>query len=152
MGRDRLRQCDDLVARRTDKKLEIVRHPAHARCARDPRGASRAEIARSSLGEDKAGSADGPRAKWSLTNARTLRRGALHDLRRTASTVMHELGRAASYRRGGLGPHRGHKGGVSGVYNKAAYRTEKAAALALWAEHVLALVEGRPAKIVSLRA
>jgi hypothetical protein len=48
-----------------------------------------------------------------------------------------------------LGHISGHKGGVSGVYNKAAYLTEKASALALWAEHVLAVVEGRPAKIVS---
>ena len=46
----------------------------------------------------------------------------------------------------------GHKGGVAGVYNRATYSTEKAAALALWAEHVLAVIEGRPAKVVSLRA
>ena len=77
----------------------------------------------------------------------------LHDLRRTVSTVMHD--------RLAVQPHiveavlnhiSGHKGGVAGVYNRAAYAAEKAAALALWAEHVLAVVEGRPAKIVSLRA
>ena len=51
-----------------------------------------------------------------------------------------------------LGHISGHKGGVSGVYNKAAYRTEKAAALALWAEHLTALVGDRPSKIVALRA
>lgn len=76
----------------------------------------------------------------------------LHDLRRTASTVMHELGVQPHIVEAVLNHISGHKGGVSGVYNKAAYRTEKAAALALWAEHVLALVEGRPAKIVSLLA
>jgi hypothetical protein len=37
----------------------------------------------------------------------------------------------------------GHRGGVAGVYNRAAYSAEKAAALALWAEHVLAVVENR---------
>ena len=30
----------------------------------------------------------------------------------------------------------GHKGGVAGVYNRAAYEPEKRAALDRWAEHV----------------
>ena len=73
----------------------------------------------------------------------------LHDLRRTMSTVMHdELG---------VAPHiveailnhvtgvpaigaPGHRVGVSGVYNRASYAREKAAALALWADHLVALL------------
>ena len=112
-----------------------------------------AEIAHSSLEEDKADSAVGPRAKWSLTGARTLRLGACMICRRTVSTGMHDhLAVQPHIVEAVLGHISGHKGGVSGVYNKAAYRTEKAAALALWAEHVLAVAEGRPAKVVSLRA
>jgi hypothetical protein len=38
----------------------------------------------------------------------------------------------------------GHKGGIAGVYNRANYAAEKAAALARWDEHVTCLVEGRP--------
>ncbi len=43
------------------------------------------------------------------------------------------------------------KGGVAGIYNRFEYSEEKRAALARWADHVLGLVEGRPAKVVSLR-
>ena len=46
----------------------------------------------------------------------------------------------------------GHKGGVAGVYNKATYEKEKRAALDLWADHVMALAEGRNANVVPLRA
>ena len=76
----------------------------------------------------------------------------VHDLRRTASTVMHGLGVQPHVVEAVLGHISGHKAGVAGVYNRATYSAEKAAALALWAEHVLAVVEGRPAKVVSLRA
>jgi hypothetical protein len=37
----------------------------------------------------------------------------------------------------------GHKAGVAGIYNKAAYAEEKAAALELWARHVDRLVSGK---------
>ena len=65
---------------------------------------------------------------------------------------MHELGVQPHIVEAVLGHVSGHKAGVAGVYNKAAYAAEKAAALALWAEHVLAIVEGRAAKVVSFRA
>jgi len=45
----------------------------------------------------------------------------------------------------------GHKAGVAGVYNRASYAGEKRQALDLWAEHVLALAEGRAANVVPLR-
>jgi integrase len=76
----------------------------------------------------------------------------LHDLRRTVSTRMNgELGIAPHIVESVLA-HVGHKSGVAGVYNKAAYTNEKRQALAQWCEHVLAIVEDRPAKVVSLRA
>jgi hypothetical protein len=46
----------------------------------------------------------------------------------------------------------GHKAGVAGVYNRATYLPEKTAALNRWAEHVQAIVTGKPAKVVPLRA
>jgi hypothetical protein len=44
----------------------------------------------------------------------------------------------------------GHKHGVHGIYNRATYEPEKARALALWAEHVVAVVDGRKSKVVPL--
>ena len=44
----------------------------------------------------------------------------------------------------------GHKAGVAGTYNLAAYPAEKKAALERWAAHVEGLVTARPTKIVPL--
>jgi hypothetical protein len=49
----------------------------------------------------------------------------------------------------------GHKRGVAGTYNRARYSKEKSAALTRWADHLLAIVEGRLAAetvVVPLRA
>ena len=76
----------------------------------------------------------------------------LHDLRRTLSTRMHdELGIAPHIVEAVLNHVSGHKGGVAGVYNRAAYAKEKAIALARWAEHLMAIVSGRGSNIVALR-
>jgi integrase len=88
----------------------------------------------------------------------TLEPWRLHDIRRTVSTRMNE-----SAADGGLGtlPHivecvlghiSGFRGGVSGVYNVAAYRAEKRQALDMWEAHLLGLVEGGPSKIVPLKS
>jgi hypothetical protein len=45
----------------------------------------------------------------------------------------------------------GHKSGVAGIYNRAAYTRDIAAALQLWSEHLLAMAEGRKGKVVRLR-
>jgi integrase len=75
----------------------------------------------------------------------------LHDIRRLVSTTLHDrLGVAPHVAESILG-HVGHKSGVAGRYNLATYRSEKAAALALWAEHVLSVVEGRKSKIVTMQ-
>jgi integrase len=61
----------------------------------------------------------------------------LHDLRRTAATVMAD--------RLGVLPHivevilnhvDGHRAGVAGIYNRAKYEAEVRKALQAWAEHV----------------
>ena len=75
----------------------------------------------------------------------------LHDVRRTAATRMNELGMLPHVVEAVLNHISGHKAGVAGVYNRASYSAEKRQALDLWAEHVLALAEGRGANVVSLR-
>jgi integrase len=69
----------------------------------------------------------------------------LHDLRRTASTVMHDkLGIAPHYVEAVLGHVSGHKAGVAGTYNRARYQLEKRNALQAWADYVLAVVAAAP--------
>jgi integrase len=75
----------------------------------------------------------------------------LHDLRRSAATGMAELGVLPHVIEAVLNHSGGSKAGVAGIYNKAAYEGPKAAALQLWADHVLGVVEGRKSKIVPLR-
>jgi hypothetical protein len=38
----------------------------------------------------------------------------------------------------------GHKGGVAGIYNKATYYQERQHAMAIWAAHMLVLVQRLP--------
>lgn len=76
----------------------------------------------------------------------------LHDFRRAASTALHD--------RFGVPPHvvetilghvSGHKAGVAGVYNKAAYLEERAAALELWDAHIIGVATDKPASARKLR-
>ena len=49
-------------------------------------------------------------------------------------------------------PEKGYRRrGVAGVYNRSPYEREVRAALALWAEHVAAIVEGRMRVVVPLK-
>lgn len=74
----------------------------------------------------------------------------LHYFRRVMSTRMHDkLGIAPHIVEAVLG-HVGHRAGVAGVYNRALYSREKAAALVHWSEHLLTIVEARNSKIVPL--
>jgi integrase len=70
-----------------------------------------------------------------------------HDLRRTVATRMAELGVQPHIIEAVLNHVSGHKGGVAGIYNRATYDKEKREALNLWAEHLLAVVEGRKAVV-----
>ena len=72
----------------------------------------------------------------------------LHDLRRTAATGMAEIGVAPHIVEAALNHISGHKGGVAGIYNRAAYAQEKKAALERWADHVARLLSDCPAEVV----
>jgi integrase len=78
----------------------------------------------------------------------------LHDIRRSVATHMadDEIGVQPHIIEALLNHVSGHKRGVAGVYNRARYDREIASALALWAEHVAAVVKGRKSKVVSLRS
>jgi integrase len=75
-----------------------------------------------------------------------------HDLRRTLATRLAELGTGPHIIEALLNHVSGHKHGVHGVYNRSTYEREKRVALQTRTEHVLALVEKRESKIVTLRA
>jgi integrase len=67
----------------------------------------------------------------------------LHDIRRTVATRMADLGVQPHIVEAVLNHVSGHKAGVAGVYNRAAYAGEKTAALELWAKHIDRLVSGK---------
>jgi integrase len=73
----------------------------------------------------------------------------LHDLRRSYRTALGRLG---------VPPHVAEllidhtKSGIEATYDRYSYAGEKARALALWADHILAVVEGRTGVVVPLRA
>src|SRR6516165_4615604 len=72
----------------------------------------------------------------------------LHDLRRTLRTGLAELGVSFEVAERVLNHA---MPGLQAVYNRHSYAAEKRAALALWAEHVLALAEERKATVVAFR-
>jgi integrase len=94
-----------------------------------------------------------------------------HDIRRSIATYLggglpedqlHKLSTRDREFAAGLGvqPHvieailnhvSGFKAGVAGIYNRSDYGREKRTALALWADHLLALVEGRESNITPLK-
>jgi len=63
-----------------------------------------------------------------------------HDIRRTVATHMGDIGVQPHVVEAVLNHISGSKAGVAGIYNRAACRDEKRAALALWAGHVQGLV------------
>jgi integrase len=79
---------------------------------------------------------------------KTLPHWTLHDLRRSCRTGMGKLG---------IAPHVAErvlnhvKGGVEAIYDRHRYEGEIKTALAIWADHVLAIVEGRDNKIATLK-
>jgi integrase len=62
----------------------------------------------------------------------------LHDLRRTAATMMAELGVLPHIIEAILNHVSGHRAGVAGIYNRARYEGEMRAALQRWADHITA--------------
>lgn len=75
----------------------------------------------------------------------------LHDLRRTAATGMADLGTSPHVIETVLNHVSGSKAGIAGVYNRAMHLPERRTALALWAGHVVAVVESRETTVVVMR-
>lgn len=107
------------------------------------------------------GSGKGPFSGWSSCKNRLdariaeagkpLAHWTPHDLRRTAATGMAKLGVLPHVIEAVLNHVSGHKAGVAGIYNRATYDKEKRDALNVWADHVMAIVEGRVATVVPLK-
>jgi integrase len=72
----------------------------------------------------------------------------LHDLRRTTATGMAEIGIQPHIIEAVLNHISGHKGGVAGIYNRAAYAEPVRVALQRWADHVSVIIDGRSASNV----
>jgi integrase len=75
----------------------------------------------------------------------------LHDLRRSFASALGDAGTQPHVIEVILNHASGFRAGVGGTYNKSAYQREVRAALALWNDHIRALVEGTGTKIVALR-
>src|SRR5262245_1720799 len=88
------------------------------------------------FGEGKGGYSGWSRSKEALDAACGVKDWTLHDLRRTAATRMADLGVQPHIVEAALNHVSGHKGGIAGIYNRAAYAAEKRAALDLWASHL----------------
>jgi hypothetical protein len=76
----------------------------------------------------------------------------LHDLRRTAATMMAEMGVAPWIVEAILNHVSGHKAGVAGIYNRAKYIDEMRQALELWANKVDEITGANGAMQLSDRA
>jgi integrase len=74
-----------------------------------------------------------------------------HDFRRSFATHASGLGIQPHIIEVILNHVSGFRAGVAGIYNRHTYDAEKRTALDRWAEHLLAIVEGRESNVVSLR-
>jgi integrase len=72
-----------------------------------------------------------------------------HDIRRSVATRMADLGIQPHIIEEILNHQSGHKRGPAGIYNRSVYEREVRAALALWADHIRALVEGGERRVVA---
>jgi integrase len=117
-------------------------------------GATACDLVKSRLPVDERelvfGRGSGPFSGWSKSKAqldarikeiqgRALPHWTLHDIRRTVATGMADIGVQPHIIEAVLNHASGHKGGIAGIYNRASYAKEKAAALARWDEHVASM-------------
>jgi integrase len=108
------------------------------------------------------GNGEGPFSGWSKAkdeldaainkaNGKALAHWTPHDLRRSLATHSAEMGIAPHIIEAALNHVSGHKAGVAGIYNRAAYEPEKRTALNRWAEQLIAWVEGKETNVTPLR-
>jgi integrase len=75
----------------------------------------------------------------------------LHDLRRSAATKMADIGIAPHLIEEILNHRSGHRVGVAGIYNRSSYEQEVRAAMAMWDDHIRALIGRGERKVVPMR-
>jgi len=75
----------------------------------------------------------------------------LHDVRRSVATKMADIGIAPHIIEQILNHQSGHKAGPAGIYNRSSYERAVKAALALWEDHIRALIEGGERKVVNFQ-
>jgi integrase len=75
----------------------------------------------------------------------------VHDIRRSVATDLAEIGVEPQHIEACLNHYSGHRAGIAGVYNRANYVPAVKIALARWDEHLMALLEGRAGKVVTLQ-
>jgi integrase len=88
------------------------------------------------LFSDKQGYKDWDTAKTKLDERIRIAPWRLHDLRRTAATMLGELGVQPHHIEAILNHYSGHRSGVAGVYQRAKYEPEMRSALQRWADHL----------------
>jgi integrase len=107
------------------------------------------------------GRSQGPFSGWSKskkrldaaiesTNGKAFPHWQLHDLRRSFATHAAGIGIQPHILESILNHQSGFRSGVAGIYNRATYDSEKRTALDRWAEHLLAIVEGRQSNVMPL--
>jgi integrase len=108
------------------------------------------------------GFGEGPFSGWGKSMAALNKRIAEKAGRALPHWTPHDLRRSFATHAGGLGiqPHiievilnhvSGFRAGVAGVYNRQAYDAEKRTALAIWADHLLAIVDSRASNVAPFK-
>jgi integrase len=109
------------------------------------------------------GHGEGPFAGWTKSrealdkrikerNGQSLPHWTPHDLRRSFATHAAGIGIQPHIIEAILNHISGFRSGVAGIYNRNPYEAEKRTALALWADHLLAIMEDRTTNVTALRA
>ncbi len=105
---------------------------------------------------------DGPFSGWGKSKDALEKRIAEKAAQPLPHWTPHDLRRSFATHASGLGiqPHiievilnhvSGFRAGVAGIYNRQAYETEKRTALAIWADHLMAIVENRESNVSPLK-
>jgi integrase len=103
------------------------------------------------FGKGQGGFSGWSKAKTALDQAIKMPPWIIHDLRRAVATGMAEIGIQPHVIEAILNHVSGHKAGVAGIYNHAAYEPEKVTALNRWSEHIEAIIEKRKSNIASFK-